>query len=71
MTATRFFPATDRRVIYLYQRDPQKALEQLNRITGLRFAHWPESLVQAAGEAKEIQRQEHGECTARVEVLSG
>jgi hypothetical protein len=71
MTATRFFPATDRRVIYLYRRDPQKALEQLNRITGLRFARWPESLVPAAGEGKELQVQEQGECAARVEVLSG
>ncbi|TWC38663.1 hypothetical protein FBY03_106162 [Pseudomonas sp. SJZ079] len=73
MTATRFFPATDRRVIYLYQRDPQEALERLNRITGLRFAHWPESLVQVPGEGQEIraQAQEQGESVMRVEVLSG
>ncbi|WP_263141171.1 hypothetical protein [Pseudomonas sp. RIT-PI-AD] len=33
------------KVIHLYQRDPQEALARLNRITGLAFAHWPESLV--------------------------
>lgn len=35
------------KVIHLYQRDPQEALERLNRITGLRFSRWPESLVPA------------------------
>ncbi len=71
MTATRFLPATNRKVIYLYQRDPQEALERLNRITGLRFAHWPESLAQLSGEGKEVQEQERGESAMRVEVLSG
>ncbi|RJG10075.1 hypothetical protein D3879_18710 [Pseudomonas cavernicola] len=33
-------------VIHLQQWDPQQALERLNRLTGLRFAQWPESLVQ-------------------------
>lgn len=33
------------KVIHLHQRDPDAALERLNRITGLRFARWPESLV--------------------------
>lgn len=37
--------ATRGNVIYLYQRDPQEALERLNRITGLRFSCWPQSLV--------------------------
>jgi hypothetical protein len=55
-------PAANRKVIHLYQRDPQEALERLNRITGLRFAHWPESLA---------QEQERGESVIRVEVLSG
>lgn len=39
MTATRG------KVIHLYQRDPQEALQRLNRITGLRFSSWPQSLV--------------------------
>lgn len=33
------------RVIHLDQRDPQEALERLNRVTGLRFRQWPESLL--------------------------
>jgi len=35
------------RVIFLRDRDPEGALENLNRVTGLRFARWPESLVEA------------------------
>lgn len=34
-------------VIHLHQRAPQEALERLNRITGLRFSSWPQSLVTA------------------------
>jgi hypothetical protein len=32
-------------VIYLHQLDPQAALERLNRVTGLRFSRWPQSLL--------------------------
>ncbi|EIK52139.1 hypothetical protein YO5_10405 [Stutzerimonas stutzeri TS44] len=32
-------------VIHLYQRVPELALRSLNRLTGLSFSHWPESLV--------------------------
>ncbi|MHA6494763.1 hypothetical protein ACX0MV_16185 [Pseudomonas borbori] len=32
-------------ILKLHQRDPQEALERLNRITGLHFSQWPESLV--------------------------
>lgn len=41
---------TKSKVIHLHQRDPDAALERLNRITGLRFARWPESLVPAPAE---------------------
>ncbi|TRO19083.1 hypothetical protein EQ826_08970 [Ectopseudomonas mendocina] len=34
------------RVIHLHRRDPQEALARLNRITGLEFARWPESLLE-------------------------
>jgi hypothetical protein len=34
------------KVIHLHRRDPQEALTRLNRITGLRFARWPESLLE-------------------------
>lgn len=32
-------------IIHLHQRAPDAALEALNRLTGLRFSRWPESLV--------------------------
>ncbi|MCQ4255896.1 hypothetical protein N5J76_15510 [Pseudomonas sp. GD03855] len=32
-------------ILYLHQRAPDAALEALNRLTGLQFAQWPESLV--------------------------
>lgn len=40
--------ATKDKVIHLHRRDPQEALARLNRITGLRFAQWPESLAPLA-----------------------
>lgn len=46
---------TKGKVIHLYQRDPQEALERLNRITGLRFSSWPQSLVPAAEQAEGAQ----------------
>ncbi|AOE87035.1 hypothetical protein [Pseudomonas sp. TCU-HL1] len=42
-------------LIHLHERVPQRALEGLNRVTGLNFRHWPESLVQ------EERRKECGE----------
>lgn len=36
-------------ILYLHQRAPDAALEALNRLTGLRFTHWPESLVDRPG----------------------
>lgn len=33
------------KVVHLHQRDPLNALERLNRITGLQFSSWPESLL--------------------------
>ena len=32
-------------ILYLHQRAPDAALEALNRLTGLRFTQWPESLL--------------------------
>lgn len=31
-------------VVHLHRRAPREALEQLNRLTGLQFFDWPESL---------------------------
>ncbi len=36
-------------IVYLHQRAPDAALASLNRLTGLCFTQWPESLVQRAG----------------------
>lgn len=33
------------KVVMLHPRDSRAALESLNRITGLTFSRWPESLV--------------------------
>lgn len=32
-------------VVPLHRRKPREALEHLNRLTGLKFARWPESLL--------------------------
>lgn len=45
-----------KKVIHLHERDPHEALERLNRITGLEFARWPESLVPGADETEEQGR---------------
>lgn len=36
---------TNDKLIHLHERAPQRALEGLNRVTGLRFRQWPESLA--------------------------
>jgi hypothetical protein len=54
-------------VIHLHRRDPQEALERLNRITGLHFARWPESLVPPPEPAAEPLAERSG-ATARVGV---
>jgi len=36
------------KVVHLHRRVPQLALERLNRLTGLQFSNWPESLVRSA-----------------------
>ncbi len=41
----------DKSLIHLRYLHPQEALENLNRITGLKFSHWPESLVPASEKA--------------------
>lgn len=41
------------KIVPLQPRDSEEALERLNRITGLRFARWPESLAALARQAVE------------------
>ena len=45
------------RVIHLHRRDPQEALTRLNRITGLRFARWPESLLAHVEPDSQVQEE--------------
>ena len=49
--------ASKGKVIHLYLRDPQEALERLNRITGLRFSSWPQSLVPPRDTAEQEQAE--------------
>ncbi|TBU89996.1 hypothetical protein [Phytopseudomonas dryadis] len=48
---------TAEKVVALHQRDPQTALDNLNRITGLKFSHWPESLLPAVAQEREDEPQ--------------
>ena len=45
------------KVVHLHQRDPQDALERLNRITGLQFSSWPESLLPSVVQEPPAQQQ--------------
>ncbi|MCY1510254.1 hypothetical protein D9M68_446260 [compost metagenome] len=33
------------KLVQLHEHAPQRALDGLNRVTGLKFHHWPESLA--------------------------
>ncbi|SFO96925.1 hypothetical protein [Pseudomonas borbori] len=68
MTIERFSEAAHGKVIHLHQRDPQEALERLNRITGLHFARWPESLVPQLAEPGAEPLAEPNGATAQVSV---
>jgi len=66
--------ATKGNVIYLYQRDPQEALERLNRITGLSFSSWPQSLVSASlcpAQPEGVAQPDSGSELGSAEMLSG
>ncbi|MDX1369176.1 hypothetical protein [Pseudomonas sp.] len=66
MTTERFSEAAHGKVIHLHQRDPQEALERLNRITGLHFVRWPESLVPLLPEPAAEALAEQSGCAVRV-----
>jgi hypothetical protein len=54
-------------VVYLHQLDPQAALERLNRVTGLRFSSWPQSLAPVQEQVADGPKEE---CAAVTEPLS-
>ena len=68
MTIERFSEAALGQVIHLHQRNPQEALERLNRITGLHFARWPESLVPHSSETAAEPLVEQNCCAVRVGI---
>jgi hypothetical protein len=57
-------------VIYLHQLDPQAALERLNRVTGLQFNAWPQSLVPVVQSVPLVGVTFTHECAAVAEPLS-
>lgn len=70
MTVKQCAKVPDGQVIHLYQRAPQEALERLNRITGLRFARWPESLVPAPQTPEMTSPAPADECLSPVGIAS-
>lgn len=56
-------------VIYLHQLDPQAALARLNRLTGVQFSQWPQSLV-PVHETLPVIVVRVDECAAVAEPLS-
>lgn len=56
-------------VVYLHQFDPQAALERLNRVTGLQFSAWPQSLVPVQNQLLVAGGKASG-CAATAEPLS-
>lgn len=63
------------KVVYLNQRDPVEALERLNRITGLSFSSWPQSLCSDVRDCAHVPRQSDDlkptQVDAPPEVVSG
>lgn len=44
-------------VVHLHLRAPDEALERLNRITGLRFSQWPQSLLDNSSRQAVVSEQ--------------
>lgn len=57
------------KVVPLQPRDTDEALDRLNRITGLRFARWPESLAALARQAAEDAEPERPSSVVRFGVF--
>lgn len=57
------------KVVPLHPRESDEALERLNRITGLRFARWPQSLVPVVRQAEEIEAPSEGASVVRFGVF--
>ncbi len=53
-------------ILYLHQRAPDAALDALNRLTGLRFTQWPESLVDRLVDRSEGRSGQQAEAVQNV-----
>lgn len=53
-----------KRIVQLRHWDAERALEGLNRLTGLRFVRWPESLVEPCGEGEQTSEGTEAELAA-------
>ena len=51
------------KVVHLHRRKPREALEHLNRVTGLGFSRWPESLVGYCRQVAEDEAMRARECS--------
>ncbi|RMF17923.1 MAG: hypothetical protein D6758_05350 [Gammaproteobacteria bacterium] len=56
---------TDRKVVYLRDVDPERALEALMRLTGLEWDSMPESLIHRENEADAAQKEQPDTANAR------
>lgn len=52
-------------LIHLHQARPQEALQHLNRLTGLRFHSWPQSLLAVEPDREDDLRGEPAEGRGR------
>lgn len=52
--------SADNKVIHLHEHDAAGALERLNRITGLSFARWPQSLAPVPPQQEPLIAAEKG-----------
>lgn len=50
------------KVVHLHRRKPREALEHLNRVTGLGFTRWPESLAGYCRQAAEKEDKRAQPC---------
>lgn len=63
--------SADNRVIHLHERDAEGALERLNRITGLSFARWPQSLVPTPVQQEPVAVDDKGDAPASRNAETG
>ncbi|MFZ6048663.1 hypothetical protein ACFW0H_21385 [Pseudomonas sp. CR3202] len=52
------------KLIHLHERAPQRALDGLNRVTGLKFHHWPESLAPESVQEEVVAQEVPHNCRA-------